>query len=111
MKLRTIIADPHILLKSGVRNLLDFAILIHLGRCGLQGATVPAMVLTLGEPYSSIRLGIDRLEELNLVLPVCRRNNAGRAEVWVVTAGAWEALTRPADFSAFPNSHTKLLVK
>lgn len=110
MKCKTIIADPHALLKAGVRNTLDLAILIHLGRCGLQGATVPTMVMSLGEPYSSIRFGIDRLAELGLVLPVCRRNTAGRAEVWVVTVRAWDALTKPADFSAFPNSQNPILV-
>jgi hypothetical protein len=111
MKKTTIIADPFTLLKAGVRNTMDLAVLIHLGRCGLQGSTVPQMLEHFHEPYSSIRCAIDRLEELDLCLAVCRKNNSGRAQVWVVSVSAWTLLVTPADFSLFPHAQTPLPLK
>jgi hypothetical protein len=106
---KPIIADPMKLYTLGVRNLMDMAILVHVGRCGLVGCGRQAMASALGVSYETARSGIDRLEDLGMVTAASRSNGIGRAFCYVVTLRGWNLLTEPADLSLFP--HAQLALK
>lgn len=106
MKPKPIICDPLALLSAGVRNVLDMAVLAHVGRCGLHGATTPAIHEALAQPYHSVRYSVDRLVEMKLLASLGREHTQGRAEIWIVTGKAWRCLIKPAEFSMFPQHQT-----
>lgn len=76
-------------------------VLVHLGRCGLLGSIRPAMVRHLGIPYETMRLNLDRLEELRLVTHSGYNTGQGRAHRYVVSVAGWALLCTPGDFSPF----------
>ena len=94
---------------AGVRMGIDMAILVHMGRCGLQGSTMRGLAEHFSQPYETARCAVDRLADMGLVVEVYRRNNAGRAFVWTVSAKGWELITTPGDFSMFPQALKPLI--
>lgn len=108
MKLKPIIADPLRLYELGLRNLMDMAILVHIGRCGIIGSKRTAIAAVMGVNYDTARSGVDRLCELGLVTSVSRDQTSGLPFNFVCTVRGWNLLTYPADFSMFPHSQTAL---
>jgi len=108
MKTKQIIADPLRLYALGLRNLMDMAILVHIGRCGIIGAKRTSIAAHIGTTYETARTGTDRLCELGLVTSVSRENRAGLPHNFVCTVRGWNLLTQPSDFSMFPHSQLTL---
>lgn len=108
MKLKPIIADPLRLYELGLRNLMDMAILIHIGRCGIVGAKRASIAALMKVGYDTARSGVDRLCELGLITSVSRDYRAGLPHNFVCTLRGWKLLTEPADFSMFPHSQLAL---
>lgn len=109
MKYKPIIADPLRLYQLGLRNLMDMAILIHIGRCGIVGAKRASIAALMNVAYETVRGGVDRLCELKLITSVSRDYRAGLPHNFVCTVGGWKLLTEPADFTMFPHSQLALL--
>lgn len=100
---KEIIPDPLALLSAGVRNVLDAAILIHIGRCGTNGTTRPELVRQIpGHPYSSMTSATDRLTDLGLITAVSKLHKTGTPHCFMVTGKGWKLLTTPGDFAVFP---------
>lgn len=108
MKLKPIIADPLRLYELGLRNLMDMAILIHIGRCGIVGAKRASIAALMNVGYETARSGVDRLCELGLITSVSRDYRAGLPHNFVCTLRGWKLLTEPADFTMFPHSQLAL---
>jgi len=108
MKCKPIIADPLRLYELGLRNLMDMAILIHVGRCGLVGAKRTAIAEMIKVSYDTARSGVDRLCDLGLLTSISRDYRAGCPHNFVCTVRGWDLLTKPADFSMFPHSQLAL---
>lgn len=108
MKVKPIIADPLRLYELGLRNLMDMAILIHIGRCGIVGAKRASIAALMKVGYDTARSGVDRLCELGLITSVSRDYRAGLPHNFVCTIRGWKLLTEPADFSMFPHSQLAL---
>lgn len=108
MKPKAIIADPNKLANAGVNTTRQAAILIHLGRCGLLGSTIPAISDALGIKVGTAANGIDVLLEAKLVTATRRSTGQGRAKHYVCTVHGWSVLTDPSDFSMFPHAQTAL---
>jgi len=106
--MKPIIADPMRLYALGLRNLMDMAILVHIGRCGLVGARRTSIAEMLGVSYDTARSGVDRLQEHRLITVISRDHGPGLAYSMVVTLKGWKVLTQPADFSLFPHSQLAL---
>lgn len=106
--MKPIIADPMRLYALGLRNLMDMAILVHIGRCGLVGARRTSIAEMLGVSYDTARSGVDRLQEHRLVTVISRDHGPGLAHSMVVTLKGWKLLTQPADLSMFPHSQLAL---
>jgi hypothetical protein len=105
---KAIIADPLRLYELGLRNLMDMAILVHIGRCGLVGTTRKSISEILKVSYDTARCGVDRLQDLKLVTPASRDHGPGSAYNMVCTVRGWNLLTQPADFSMFTHSQIAL---
>lgn len=105
---KAIIADPLSLYELGIRNLMDMAILVHIGRCGLVGATRKSISEILKVSYDTARSGVDRLQDIKLVTPASRDHGPGCAYNMVCTVRGWNLLTQPADFTLFPHSQIAL---
>ena len=90
--------------RAGITTCRQAAVLIHLGRCGLAGTTIPAMIDALRMGASTLCCIINHLTTHGLVVDYTRRGSKGRARLYIVTVKGWEVLTSPADFSAFPNA-------
>lgn len=108
MKVKPIIADPLRLYELGLRNLMDMAILIHIGRCGLIGAKRQSIADAMGVCYDTARSGVDRLIDNGLVTSISRDYRPGSPHNFVCTVRGWNLLTTPADFSMFPHSQLTL---
>lgn len=106
---KPIIADPLRLHRMGLRNLMDMAILVHIGRCGLLGSQRTSIAELLGVSYDTARCGVDRLDDLKLITCISRDHKQGGPMNFVVTGKGWKLLTHPADFSMFP--HAQLALK
>ena len=105
---KPIIADPLRLYELGLRNLMDMAILVHIGRCGLIGAKRQSVADTIKVSYDTARSGVDRLIEHGLVTTASRDHGPGLAHNMVCTVRGWNLLTQPADFTMFPHSQLAL---
>ena len=105
---KPIIADPLRLYELGLRNLLDMAMLVHIGRCGIVGTKRQAIADYMRVSYDTARSGVDRLFELKLIACASRDNGPGSAHNLVCTVRGWKLLTQPADFTMFPYSQIVL---
>jgi hypothetical protein len=105
---KPIIADPLRLYELGVRNLMDMAILIHIGRCGIIGARRRSIADHISVSYDTARTGTDRLWDLGLITSASRDHGPGLAHNLVCTVRGWNLLTQPADFTMFPHSQLAL---
>lgn len=108
MKTKAIIADPMRLFELGLRNLMDMAILVHIGRCGIIGAKRTSIAAAHRVSYDTARSGVDRLCELGLVTSISKDYSVGTPFNFVCTVKGWNLLTTPADFSMFPHAQMSL---
>lgn len=99
-----IIHDPGTLLRAGIHTLPQALVFIHIGRCGLNGTTIPRICQSLHMCHNTVRGQIEVLEERKLVTRYGRSRGKGGARLWIVTRRGWAALTQPADTSMFPDS-------
>ena len=106
---KPIIADPLRLYELGLRNLMDMAILVHIGRCGIIGARRRFIADHMKVGYDTARSGTDRLWDLGLITSASRDHGPGLAHNLVCTVDGWKLLTDPPDFSPFP--HSQLILK
>lgn len=104
MKAKTIVADMYQLLHAGVRTLLQACVLIHVGRVGLQGVTVTKLAEHLEAGESTVNGVLIVLMELKLVTRFTRSSRRGRAHHYVCSVKGWDLLTRPADYSLYPDA-------
>ncbi len=108
MKLKPIIADPMALDRAGIVTNRQSAILIHIGRCGLLGTTIPHITKSLKISGNSVTAIVAKLCELSLITGAWVGNSQGRPRNYVCTVRGWNLLTQPADFSMFPHSQIAL---
>lgn len=111
MKIKPIIADPLRLYELGVRNLLDMATLIHIGRCGLVGVQRTAISQHMRVCYETARASVDRLCEMKLVTSASKGTSTGCPLNFVCTKAGWSVLTEPSDFTLFPWAQKPLALK
>jgi DNA-binding MarR family transcriptional regulator len=111
VKTRPILPDPLTLHRAGLTTLFQAAVLVHLGRCGLHGSTIPEMAAHFATAVSSVSNAIDKAAEAGLVTSYARGNGQGRVRHYTVTTTGWDTLVTPADFSLFPHALTRPLVK
>ena len=111
MKIKPIIADPLRLYELGLRNLLDMAVLVFIGRCGLVGVQRTAISSRMKVCYQTARTSVDRLCELGLVTSASKSYSTGCPENYVCTRRGWDLLTEPSDFSLFPWAQSPLNLK
>lgn len=105
MKFKPILADPATLYDAGLRVVSHVVLLVHLGRCGLQGATVGSCAHALKRmPEGTIYSVLEKLRAAGWVIHYCRQNSQGRAGRYVISVKGWELLTRQPDFSMFPDA-------
>lgn len=96
------------LFELGLRNLMDMAIMIHIGRCGIIGAKRTTIAAALRVSYDTARSGVDRLCELGLVTSISKDHTQGTPMNFVCTLKGWKLLTTPADFTLFPYAQMEL---
>lgn len=96
------------LFELGLRNLMDMAIIIHIGRCGIIGAKRTTIAASLGVSYDTARSGVDRLCELGLVTSISKDHTQGTPMNFVCTVKGWNLLTMRADFTLFPHAQMEL---
>ena len=104
MKLKQIVADHSHLLAAGMKTLSQAAVLTHIGRRGLQGGTITGISESLRMAESTVFHVVLLLEELKLVTRYSRSNRGGRPLYLTCTVAGWELLTRPPDYSLFPDA-------
>lgn len=104
MKAKTITADIYQLLHAGVNTILQSAILIHVGRVGLQGVTVTELAAQMEVGESTVHGVLIVLTDLKLVTRFTRRGARGRAHHYVCSVKGWDILTRPVDYSLYPDA-------
>lgn len=102
---RLICPDPLTLYKAGVGNCLHAAVLVYIGRCGIQGTSVPNIVTAM-DPINrnTIYSSVAALCEAGLLTRYSRKISRGGAYLYVVTKKAWEALTTPEHYHLFPDA-------
>lgn len=108
MKYKPIIADPLRLHDAGIRSLGMAATLIHIGRCGLVGTTIPRMKDDLKMSASTLDFHVGGLVDMGLAVTASKANSKGRPINYVVTVKGWGLLTTPPDFSMFPWAHSAI---
>lgn len=99
-----ILPDPLTLHRAGVNTLQQAAVLIHMGRCGIQGTTAPSCADSLNLNINTVNQSLAQLKALKLCTRYARKNTQGRANLYVVTKLGWSILTQPGDFSPFPDA-------
>lgn len=104
MKAKQIVADIYQLLAAGVNTILQAAVLIHVGRVGLQGVTVTELARQLEVSESSVNGVLIALVELKMITRFTRRGARGRAYHYVCSVKGWDVLTRPVDYSLYPDA-------
>jgi len=104
MKLKPILPDPILLHRAGIRQTAGAAILVHLARCGLQGSTCGNLMDATRMTYNGADSALERLRQNGWIVVYGRQNGRGRAKRYAISAKGWELLTRPVDFSSFPNA-------
>jgi len=102
--MKPILPDPWTLHKAGLNTLHQAAVFVHLGRCGIQGTTVPGTAEALNINLNSVHSTMGLLEDLKLAVHYAKKNSQGRAKLYVVTKKGWELLTTPGDFTLFPDA-------
>jgi len=102
--MKPILPDPITLHRAGLNTLHQASILVHIGRCGIQGTTVPSMAEVVGLNNNTVHTNVGILEDLKLVVHYAKKNSQGRAKLYVVTKRGWELLTTPGDFTLFPDA-------
>lgn len=106
--MKTIMPDPVRLFRYGVRNLMDLAILVHIGRCGLTGARVGETAALLEVDPHTVWSGIRRLRALKMVTKGGQMTRPGSPHWFVVTVGGWELLTDAPDYSPYGSGEKEM---
>lgn len=75
--------DPIFVMRAGIKNTLDFALLWHLALCGLTGSRVSQLGEALRLKENTLRHSLARLREDKLAVPVVQRNEPGHPIIWV----------------------------
>ena len=75
--------DPVFIYRSGIKNVLDFAILWHLAMVGLTGSNLPDLMAALDAPDPTLRRALERLESMKLVVASPNRDLPGHPLTWV----------------------------
>lgn len=104
MKFKPIIADPVTFLAAGFHTLYQAAVLVHLGRCGLQGATRNSTAAALKTTYSTVSCLFERMEEAGWICRYGRHNTRGREARFVIGKKGWELITKPPELHMFPGA-------
>ncbi len=104
MKIKPIIADPHTLDNAGIRTMRQASVFLHIGRCGLVGATIPGISEALKINGNGLDHVIHLLVDLGLITDYTRKTGQGRARLYVVTVKGWGVLTHAPDLSMFVNA-------
>lgn len=102
MKTKSIIPDPLKFFRVGINSMQQAAILVHVGRCGLQGCRIDAAGDALRMSTSTVNSALGKLQDAGLVVRFGRTNRRGRAFYWTVSVRGWELLTSGADVDLFP---------
>ena len=106
-----LVACPMRAWKAGLRNLPEFAALVHAGRCGLQGTTRNDTGEILGLPYPTVQSAFRALERDGWLVRVGRSNGQGREVHFQVSVNAWKILTaEPMPTTLFPLAQTPLKI-
>lgn len=110
MKTKPIFPDALTLRSAGVRTLTDMIVLVHLGRCGISGATVNGCADALRLNHNTVYTSLERLTDVKLVTRVSVIRKQGLPALYVVTVSGWNALTKPADYSLFSGADGKAIL-
>lgn len=109
MKAKAIIPCPMKFMDAGVENLMDAAVLVHVGRCGLQGCTLASISDAVKKRGKALSLSTcdcvtRRLHAAGWITRFTRSNTTGKAYWWVVTVKGWDLLTRAPVVGMFPDA-------
>ena len=69
--------NPIFLLKAGIRNMTDSAVLWHLALCGLTGSGMQEIADATGLSYNTVAHTLIRLEEMKLTIEQRLRDKPG----------------------------------
>lgn len=104
MKLKTIIPDPLKFLRAGINTTAQAAVLVHIGRTGLQGCRIDEAAASCRMSYNTVQGIAYLLLEAGYATRFSRSNRQGRAFHWVVTVKGWELLTQAPEVELFPGA-------
>jgi len=102
MNPKTIVPDPFTFHQAGIGTTQQAAILVHIGRSGLQGCRIDGIGDALRMSASTVQSVCYKLQDMGLVVRFGRTNRRGRAFYWTVTVRGWTLLTTPAEVDLFP---------
>lgn len=108
MKLKTIQTDPLKFLRGGINTMQQAAVLVHIGRTGLQGCRIDEIADSCRLSASTVACIATNLQAAGYATRFSRSNRKGRAFHWVATVKGWDLLTQPADVDLFPGATDKL---
>jgi hypothetical protein len=85
--------NPIFVLKSGVKNLIDFAALWHIALCGLTGAKVSDLADALGVSANTLYTSLLRLEGMRLVVQARNADKPGHPLTYVCSRLGYRLMT------------------
>lgn len=85
--------DPIFILKSGIRNMSDFAILWHLGLCGLTGAGLQQIADATALSYNTVATCLARMGKLKLTTETRLKDKPGHPLVFVISRMGYRLMT------------------
>lgn len=106
---RPIIADPATFIAADLTTLAQAAVLVHIGRCGLQGTTRPAVVEALRMPWCTVGGVFNYLEARRMITRYTQANGRGKCVLFVITGFGWALLTKMPDVAMFPLATTEVI--
>lgn len=89
---------------SGLNTLGQAAVFVHLGRCGLTGASIPSTGEALGMNLNTVYSAFTILEDLKLAVRYAKSNRQGRCFLYTVTRKGWRILTEGANLELYPDA-------
>jgi DNA-binding MarR family transcriptional regulator len=101
MKIKPIIPDPLTFLRAGINSMQQAAVLVHVGRTGLQGSRINQVTDATGISASTVQGIACILQDSGLLTRFARSNSRGRHYHWVVTVKGWDLLTTSPDLGMF----------
>lgn len=109
MKIKPIIPCPRKFLDAGLESMIAGAVLVQIGRCGLQGCRLDMISENVKKRGKSLSLSTcdfvtRKLQEEGWITRFTRTNARGRAYWWVVTSKGWALLTQAPDVDLYPDA-------